>query len=430
MLAALANAGCVAPAPKTAETEALPPPASFVLAGQPFCFVGANSYSPIYEAKPAVDELFDAARALDLKVLRIWGMLERGSLDGSVPNADGAGHKQGVYFQYWDHERARPAYNDGPDGLERLDYALAAAAARDLKLIVVLLNNWRDFGGVDQYLMWYGRARHHEFFTAPETRAAYRAWLEHVITRKNSVNSRLYRDDPTILAWELANEPRCTNGRDFDAKSGWDADTLTAWAREMSEYVKSLDSHHLVSVGDEGFLARGGEHWAYRASDGVDHAALTALPHVDFGTFHLYPEAWGVSESFSERWIQDHVELARRLGKPTILEEFGLEASAGSERRERAYRRWNDVLLERGGNASLAWVLAATSGRGQRLPDHDRFAFYRDDAIGALLRSYSNAFARAPACEAPPGRRLAASPFVGVTRALASESGWVAGAPR
>lgn len=31
-----------------------------------------------------------------------------------------------------------------------------------------------------------------------------------LLTRKNHLTGVEYRDDPTILAWELMNEPRCT----------------------------------------------------------------------------------------------------------------------------------------------------------------------------------------------------------------------------
>jgi mannan endo-1,4-beta-mannosidase len=416
--------GCL-PAPPRTPAEA-PVRAGFELEGQPFCFTGANNYYAIYKPRPMVDDLLDSAQRLGLKVLRIWGMVDRGSLDGSVPNADGVGHKDGVYFQYWDSSRGRPAYNDGPDGLERLDYVLAAAAKRDLKLIVVLVNNWRAFGGMDQYLMWYGREQHHEFFTREEPRQAYRAWVEHVLPRRNTVSGRPYRDDPTVLAWELANEPRCKAGSAFDRAEGWDVSTITTWAREMSGYVKSLAPNQLVSVGDEGFLASGGEHWAYRGNDGVDHAALTALPHVDFGTFHLYPDLWGTAPGFGERWIADHLDVARRLGKPTLLEEYGVEAARGWEPRRDLYGRWNDALL-RGGGAGLAWMLAGKDERGARYPDYDGFAFYENDATGKLLGQHAHSFSSAPGCAPGDSRPLpAASPFVRVQKPLERVAlGWL-----
>jgi mannan endo-1,4-beta-mannosidase len=435
-VAALALAGCVQTPARPAATTldvtattldgAVKPPPPFELEGKPFCFAGSNNYYPIFKPRPVVDDLFRAAKALDLRVMRVWGMLDRGSLDGSVPNADPAGgDKEGVYFQYWDPARKAPAYNDGENGLVRLDYVLAKAAELDLKLIVVLVNNWRAFGGIDQYLMWYGRDQHHEFFTAPEVKQAYKNWAEHVISRTNTLNGRKYKDDPTVFAWELANEPRCKGGNAFDRGSGWDTGTLTGWADEMSSFIKSLDANHMVSIGDEGFLNGGGEHWAYRANDGVDHRALTSLGGIDFGTFHLYPEDWGTTLEWGESWIADHLRVARELGKPTLLEEYGVKVGRANDKlgpivrgwpeRERAYRRWNETLLRGGGNGSLPWMLAGIdAGEGRpRYPDYDGYAFYADDQTGRLIGAYAKKFLDAPVCstQSPnsPGRP---SPFV------------------
>jgi mannan endo-1,4-beta-mannosidase len=440
----LLGIGCVKapeqPVRSTVESQASAVP-GFELDGKPFCFAGASNYYPIYKPRPVVDDLFAAARVLDLRVLRVWGMLDRGSLDGSVPNADpGGGDKEGVYFQYWDPARKSPAYNDGANGLERLDYVLAKASDSGIKLIVVLVNNWRPFGGIDQYVMWYGRDHHDEFFTLPELRQAYENWIAHVVTRKNHLNGRVYRDDPTVFAWELANEPRLKGGSAFDRDTGSDTTTLTRWADEMAAFVKTLDPNHLVSVGDEGFL-NGGEHAAYQVKDGVDHRALTALSSVDFGTFHLYPEDWGTSVEWGDEWIGDHLDVARELGKPELLEEYGVkvertggttgEVSRGEPQREGAYRRWNEVLLRRGASGALAWMLAGNDepNAGKpvpRYPDYDHYAFYRDDATGRLLGEYARRFVSAPACQ---NQRAVpeASPFVRVRRTATSGAfGWIA----
>lgn len=403
----------------------LNPPANFELEGKPFCFGGSNNYYPIFKSRPVVDDLFYAAKKLNLRVMRVWGMMDRGSLDGSVPNADpDGGEKQGVYFQYWDPVKQAPAYNDGPDGLQRLDYVLAKAGELDIKVIVVLVNNWRAFGGIDQYLIWYGRDKHHEFFTEPELRQAYKNWVSHVVMRTNTITGQPYRDDPTIFSWELANEPRCKGGSAFDSSTGWTTSTITNWAAEMSSYIKSLDSNHMVSVGDEGFLNGGGEHWAYKANDGVDHAALTALPGVDFGTFHMYPEDWGVKIEWGEQWILDHLKIARELGKPTVLEEYGVKVGRahgklgavveGWSEREQAYLRWNEIMLRNGGNGFLPWMLSGIDDDGSRYPDYDQYGFYADDETGLLIGEYSKRFLDAPACRSagPADSNAQTSPFV------------------
>ena len=82
-----------------------------------------------------------------------------------------------------------------------------------------------------------------------------------------------YKDEPTILGWELANEPRCTgstglvllvisrnshinvNPPVFRTSTGTcKTTTITEWVAEMSAFIKSIDSNHLVAIGDEGFF--------------------------------------------------------------------------------------------------------------------------------------------------------------------------------
>src|SRR5882724_2789736 len=141
------------------------PPANFEVDGAPLCFVGANNYYLAYKPKPMVDDVLESARAMGIKVVRIWGFIDRGSLDGSVPSIDGDGTKDGFYFQAWDPPKQHAVYNDGPNGLQGLDYALVKADQLGLKIVVVLTNNWTNFGGMDQYLAWYGLKTHHDFYT-------------------------------------------------------------------------------------------------------------------------------------------------------------------------------------------------------------------------------------------------------------------------
>ncbi len=407
------------------------PPASFELEGEPFCFAGSNNYYPIFKPKDVVDDLFDNAEKMDFKVMRVWSMLDIGSLDGSVPHVDPPGPKESVYFQYFDTQNQRVAFHEGPDGLERLDIVLDSAARHHIKLILVLVNNWSAFGGIDQYVVWYGREHHHQFYTDPEIKQQYKQWARHLVSRRNTVNGRLYRDDPTIFSWELANEPRAIGAAGRDSKEGWDKSTITVWADEMSGYLKSLDPNHMVSVGDEGFLDGGGSHWAYQANDGVDHKALTALPHIDFGTFHLYPEDWNATLKWGDQWIVDHLRVARELGKPTILEEYGTkvarsqgnlgEITRGWPQRESSYERWNDIMLQRGGNGSLVWMLAGKDENAPRYPDYDHFAFWRDSQTGQLLSNIADLYPNAPACRSAGGTRPSTSPFVRVRGGVAEK---------
>lgn len=399
--------------------------AIFVHQGKPFCFAGTNNYYLTFKGKEMVDDVLVQAKAMKLEVMRLWAFIDRGSLDGSVPSANGEDGKDGVYFQYWDTARRAPAFNEGQNGLERLDYVLHKARELDLKLILVLTNNWRDFGGMDQYLVWYGLKEHHLFYTDARVRAAYKAWLAYVIGRTNSIDGTPYREDPAIFAWELANEPRARNYKDFDA-DGWDSSTITTWAAEMAPFVKSLDPNHMVAVGDEGFFKSGRSDSTYKAMDGVAHEDLIAIDAVDFGTFHMYPDHWGTSTGkWGTRWIEDHIAAARKVGKPTVLEEYGVMVQrkdkktlvGGLERRMTAFTNWNELMLKKGGNGSMVWMLAGYDPEFGRYPDHDGFTVYREEETGKFVERYAGLMEReAKACTLAEPVTVPAGPFVTVQR--------------
>jgi mannan endo-1,4-beta-mannosidase len=403
------------------------PAPTFVLDGKPFCFKGTNNYYLTYKSRMMVDDVFQQARRMKLKVIRIWGFIDRGAVDGAVPSIDGDGTKDGVYFQHWDARSSKPVLNDGDDGLRRLDYVLHAARRYGIKVIVVLTNNWKEFGGMDQYLKWYGLRYHDQFFTDARVRQAYKDYASALVERVNAIDGTRYRDDPAIFAWELANEPRCKSAHGMDRNEGWDRTTIVRWADEMSGYLRSIDPNHLVAVGDEGFLDGGGSGPLYQAKDGVDHAALTALENVDFGTFHAYPDNWGLGYEQMYHWIEAHIAVARRLGKPTVLEEYGttvrrdpktLQISAGWERRKMAYTNWNELMLKRGGNASLFWMLAGIQDSKLLYPDYDHYQVYNGYPTAKLIERIAGEFPeRAAACKhAVDVSDLAPSAFVKVKR--------------
>src|SRR5690242_15408759 len=84
----------------------------FRLDDRAFYFAGANNYYLAYKSNFMVDALLDSALALGLNVIRTWGFLDMGSLDGSVPSIQAPGPKEGIYFHYWDPVAGAPAYND------------------------------------------------------------------------------------------------------------------------------------------------------------------------------------------------------------------------------------------------------------------------------------------------------------------------------
>jgi mannan endo-1,4-beta-mannosidase len=97
-----------------------------------------------------------------------------------------------------------------------------------------------------------------------------------------------YKNEPTIMAWELANEARC-DGSTGTTSGTCTTTTISNWATNISAYIKSLDSNHLVTLGDEGFMNQGssGPNYPYQIGDGIDFPSNLKISTLDFGTFHV-----------------------------------------------------------------------------------------------------------------------------------------------
>jgi mannan endo-1,4-beta-mannosidase len=61
---------------------------------------------------------------------------------------------------------------------------------------------------------------------------AYKNWISHLLNRENTYNGLLYKNDPTIFGWELANEPRCA-GSNFGASSSCSTSLLSTYSKEV-----------------------------------------------------------------------------------------------------------------------------------------------------------------------------------------------------
>lgn len=307
--------------------------------GAPFRVAGANNYYLGFASDLMVDAVLDLATAMGLNTLRTWAF---------------RGHVQA------------------------LDRTIAQCEARGLRLILPLINYWDDFDGMGQWVAQAGGSGRDSFFTLAGTSQRYRAWTEELLTQRNAITGREYRDEPAILAWELANEPRCY------LPGG--ADVLTAWVNEMAAHLRSIDSSHLVGVGDEGFFNRRFSFGnpLYNGSHGVDCERLLALPSIDFGTCHLYP-SWTPDQHpgrFGQRWIREHLEAAQAADKPMLVEEFGHKIR---EVRNDVFRAWLEVVEEQENAGALTWMIASRRDDGTLYPDYDGYTIYDGAEVSALV---------------------------------------------
>jgi mannan endo-1,4-beta-mannosidase len=346
----------------------------FYQSGQPFRVAGANNYYPMYESQFMVDDLFTTAAANSFNVFRFWGFLDIGNSDGTnfVGGSNGLVYND-VYFHYWNG--TAPAFNDGADGLEHLDYVIYRAGQLGLKVIIPLVNNWSDFGGMDQYVRWLNGQYHDQFYTDPTIRQWYKDWINHLLTRTNTITGIQYKDDATIMAWDLANEPRCQGSGVYPTSSSCTTQTITSWAADVSAYIKSIDSKHLLSAGDEGFYCTdpSSSDFTINCSTGVDTVALASLPSMDTLSFHLYPDSWGKTPGWGTNWIVSHIAASQRLQSRGVLGEFG---DLNKALRNPIYQKWENAVLQDDGAGALYWILSAEQDGGTLYPDYDGYTVY------------------------------------------------------
>ncbi|QRV93895.1 Cellulase (glycosyl hydrolase family 5 protein) [Ceratobasidium sp. AG-Ba] len=272
----------------------------------------------------------------------------------------------GTYYQLWGGKTA--TLNTGENGLAKFDTVVAAAKAAGVRLIVPLTNNWSgsssqllaDYGGMDVYVkQLLGSSNHDLFYTDSTVRAAFKKYISGFVGR--------YKNEPTIMAWELANEPRC-KGSTGTWTGTCTTKTITSWATEMSAYIKSIDSNHLVAMGDEGFYNHpGAPTYPYQGSEGIDFDANLRISSIDFGTFHSYPEGWGQasnSVAWGTQWIKDHATSQKTIGKPVIIEEFGVTSNQAS-----TYTTWWDTVISSGLAGDLIWQAGSTLSTGKTWDD-------------------------------------------------------------
>lgn len=227
--------------------------------------------------------------------------------------------------------------------LEGLDYVLSEMGKRDLNAILYLNNNWEWSGGMAKYLEWngYGKVPNpniapntwpqfmeftSKFHTCEPCKADFIKHLQFIMGRTNTITHKKYTEDPAIMAWEVANEPRVFTKENEAA--------FTQWLNEVVNEMNRLDPNHLITTGSEG-----------KAGSNDDLATFERThtnPNIDYLTMHIWPKNWGWYKIEDEKgstpiaiektmaYIDEHIAVAKRLQKPIVLEEFGYPRSQES----------------------------------------------------------------------------------------------------
>ena len=217
-----------------------------------------------------------------------------------------------------------------------LDYLLAEMGERNMKAVLYINNSWEWSGGYGMYLEWAGEGKAlipaevgysafmnsvSKFVTNKKAKEMFYDHVRHVVSRTNTVTGKPYKDDPAIFSWQIGNEPRCFRAD----KEGQDAFVDYMWT--TAALIKSIDPNHMVSSGNEGEMGCENSMELYER--------IHSCPDIDYMNIHIWPYNWSwvrentlatnlpVAIKNTDDYIDAHLALAAKYGKPVVLEEFG-----------------------------------------------------------------------------------------------------------
>ena len=345
--------------------------------GKPYRFVGANFwYGAILASvgqggdRQRLCAELDSLHALGLDNLRVLvgsdGMPGRDKVSPTLQQAPGQ-------------------YNDTI--LAGLDYLLNEMGKRGMRAVLYLNNAWEWSGGYGYYLEQTGLGKTPlpnvegyeaycdyvaQFAANDSAHRLFYDYVRFIVTRTNRYTGRAYVDDPIIMAWQIGNEPRPFGKPQNDA--------FAQWLSEASALIRSLDANHLISVGGEGIVGCEGDTALFER--------ISADPNIDYITVHIWPTTWqwarkdscqvdvDLACQKSREYMDTHIAVARRLGKPIVIEEFGyprdnfsFDPASPVTGRDRYY----DFILTLCANEPVVAGCNFWAWGGMALPRHERW---------------------------------------------------------
>lgn len=329
---------------------------------------GVNSYPLLEHAGndriDAIDDILSQATGLGRPVVRTGAHMIGGSNPARLRDDDGQLREEGLLY---------------------LDLVVQKAEEHGVQLILIAANHWPNYGGAPAVLRAVAPGEMlpvEAFYSDPRAIEHQRAYLTALASRTNSRTNRPYATDPTIFAWELVNEARCSNA------AFCDVDTLSVWAETMAGALREAGAVQPIAWGGHGFFGAFGE----------DIERIAKVDAIDILTVHLYPGHLGAltlepgaggdrlapAIESGSRWIHDAAEVARRHGKAVLVEEAGWRSDSVYRDDERALvlGAWARTARQEGAGY-LPWMI----GERDR-PDYDGYLIRveRDRATASVLR--------------------------------------------
>jgi mannan endo-1,4-beta-mannosidase len=301
----------------------------FQKGNEPYKFIGTNYwYAPVIGCS---DKAMGGDRERLIKELDMMKSLGMDNLRIMV-GVDGISK----HFSHVDFPLQTSPGEYNIEYLEGLDFVLEEMRKREMYAILFLTNNWDWSGGLAQYVCWttgeeypyfksdkytYTDFKHFvsKFHSNEEAMQLFDNHIKFVLNRKNSISGIDYTEDPAIMAWEVANEPR--------AFLKENQPKFKMWIDRVCDLIKSIDNNHLVTLGNEGTMGceKSLDFWR----------EIHEGSSVDYMTIHIWAKNWSwvnsedligtldAAKEKAKKYISEHSAVAKEMKKPLVLEEFG-----------------------------------------------------------------------------------------------------------
>jgi mannan endo-1,4-beta-mannosidase len=228
------------------------------------------------------------------------------------------------------------------EAFRALDKVLQVAERVGVRVIIPLVDNWKWWGGIEQYAEYRGKPAA-DFWTDRGVIDDFKKTVNFVINRRNTLTGTLYKDDKAIMAWETGNELFSTY----------------PWTKEIAGYIKSLDSNHLVL---DGF---------YIGSHEIQPEALDD-PNIDIVSSHHYPGPNKGAAEFAAEIVRFREQIR---GKKAYIEgEVGFIPVAGMQ-------QVLNTVISKGLSGAMGWSLRFHNRDGG-------FYWHSEPSGGGLYKAY------------------------------------------
>ncbi len=173
-----------------------------------------------------------------------------------------------------------------PAALTHIDHVLKLARDNGLKIVVPLSGGspCPAAGALDPVFATqctFARWRSlpdAEFYSSPVVRADFAHYVGQLLNHLNPETGLLWKDDPTILAWE-----NCDG-----CGAATDPRTLGDWTEFVGQTIKAIDTHHLYENG------------AFAGRINTANAAFLATPSVDIVADAVAPQPGARPDLFAD----------------------------------------------------------------------------------------------------------------------------------